>query len=151
MAVQLTVNGERRVADVADDATLLAVLRDDFGLTASRYGCGHGVCGACFVLVDGAPTAACTTKVAGVAGRTILTVEGLADGDRLHPVQQAFLEEDAMQCGYCTSGMLISAAALLARQPRPTEAEVREALQPHLCRCGVYVRAIRAVLKAAGT
>ncbi|HVR88440.1 MAG TPA: (2Fe-2S)-binding protein [Candidatus Limnocylindria bacterium] len=149
MRFTLTVNGARREVDVPRRTTLLSVLRDDLGLTGTRYGCGTGQCGACFVLADGRAVASCFMPVDQAADREITTVEGLADGDRLHPVQEAFIAEDAMQCGYCTSGMLISAAALLARTPRPAAQEIRDALAPNLCRCGVYGRAIRAVQRAA--
>jgi aerobic-type carbon monoxide dehydrogenase small subunit (CoxS/CutS family) len=147
--VALTVNGSQREVDVPQRTTLLSVLRDDLGLTATRYGCGMAQCGACFVLADGRATASCTMTVEQAAGVSIVTVEGLAQDGELHPVQRAFAEEDAMQCGYCTSGMLISAAALLAREPQPSEVEIRDALAPNLCRCGVYRRAIRAVQRAA--
>jgi len=149
MRFRLKVNGELREADVPFGTTLLSVLRDDLGLTAARYGCGHGACGACFVLSEGRVIASCMTRIEEAAGKNIVTVEGLAQNGALHPVQRAFVEEDAMQCGYCTSGMLISSAALLAETPHPSEAQIREALAPHLCRCGVYLRAIRAVKKAA--
>lgn len=149
MRIRLTVNGSAHEVNVPPGTSLLSVLRDDIGLTGSRYGCGRGVCGACYVLVDGQAVAACTLSVEEAADLDIVTVEGLAQGAALHPVQQAFVDEDAMQCGYCTSGMLISAAALLARSPHPTEEEIREALGAHLCRCGVYLRAIRAVKRAA--
>lgn len=146
---RLTVNGATHAVTAAPDASLLGVLRDDLGLTGAHYGCGHGACGACYVLLDRQPVPACVTAVREAAGKEIVTVEGLATGDVLHPVQQAFLDEDAMQCGACTSGMLISAVALLERRPHPGEDEIREALAPHLCRCGVYGRAIRAVQRAA--
>jgi aerobic-type carbon monoxide dehydrogenase small subunit (CoxS/CutS family) len=149
MRVRLAVNGQVRDADVPAGTSLLSVLRDDLGLTGTRYGCGHGACGACYVLADGQPVAACTLSVEEAAGKTLVTVEGLAEGETLHPVQRAFLEEDAMQCGYCTAGMLVSAVALLARTPHPTDDEIRGALAPHLCRCGVYVRAVRAVRRAS--
>lgn len=150
MAVyRLTINGAAHEVDVPPGTTLLGVLRDDLGLTAARYGCGFGACGACCVLVDGASVPSCTLAVEDVAGREIRTVEGLAEGDALHPVQEAFVAEDAMQCGYCTGGMLIAAAALLARTAHPSDDAIREALAPHLCRCGVYGRAVRAVRRAA--
>ncbi len=149
MKIALHVNGEVRAIDAAPEATLLAVLRDDLSLLGTRYGCGHGVCGACYVLLDGAAAPACRLAVSDLAGRRIRTIEGLAQGERLHRVQQAFIEEDAMQCGYCTSGMLISATALLARVQAPSEEEIRGALEPHLCRCGVYGRAVRAVRRAS--
>jgi len=148
---RLRVNGTEREVDVPRRATLLSVLRDDLGLTGTRYGCGAGQCGACYVLADGRAVASCLMTVDQAAAADITTIEGLARGDRLHPVQEAFIAEDAMQCGYCTSGMIISAAALLARDPRPSDASIRDALAPNLCRCGVYVRAIRAVKRAAGT
>ncbi len=149
MRVRLMVNGRVRDADVPAGTSLLSVLRDDLGLTGTRYGCGQGACGACYVLADGQPVAACMLSAEEAVGKTLVTVEGLAHGETLHPVQRAFLAEDAMQCGYCTSGMLVSAAALLARTPHPTEDEIRDALAPHLCRCGVYGRVIRAVRRAA--
>jgi nicotinate dehydrogenase subunit A len=147
--MHLLVNGKEKTLDVPGETSLLTALREDLGLTATKYGCGHGVCGACFVLFDGSPAASCATTVGELEDKAITTVEGLADGDRLHPVQRAFLDEDAMQCGYCTSGMMISAVALLERIPHPSEDDVRHALAPHLCRCGVYGRVVRAVLRAA--
>lgn len=149
MALRLRVNGHERELAVPAETTLLEALRDDLCLTGTRYGCGHGACGACFVLVDGVPTASCQISVAAAVDRDIVTIEGLASGGELHPVQRAFVDADAMQCGYCTSGLIVSAAALLARNPSPSEGEIREALRPHLCRCGVYGRAVRAVQKAA--
>ena len=148
MRFRLKVNGQAREADVPLGTTLLGVLRDDLELTAARYGCGHGACGACYVLVEGRAVPACMTSVEESAGKNITTVEGLAQDGELHPVQRAFVEEDAMQCGYCIGGMLISSAALLADTPHPSDAQIREALAPHLCRCGVYLRAMRAVRRA---
>jgi aerobic-type carbon monoxide dehydrogenase small subunit (CoxS/CutS family) len=148
MRYSLEVNGRVREVDVPPGTPLLVVLRDELDLVGTRFGCGQGDCGACYVLADGRAVPSCTMHIEDAADRSIVTVEGLADGDTLHPVQQAFIDEDAMQCGYCTSGILISAAALLARSPTPSGAEIREALQPHLCRCGVYQRVIRAVQKA---
>jgi len=145
----LDVNGARREVDVPPNATLLAVLRDDLELTGTRYGCGRGQCGACYVLADGRAVASCLITADQAARMKITTVEGLARPDKLHPVQQAFVDLDAMQCGYCTTGMLISAAALLARDPEPDELSIRDALAGNLCRCGVYGRAIRAVERAA--
>lgn len=150
MPIELRINGTTHAVDVSPTATLLSVLRDDLGLTGTRYGCGIGRCGACFVKVDDRAIASCRLTVEQATHMEITTVEGLAAGDALHPVQDAFVAEDAMQCGYCTSGMLISAAALLERTPHPTEAEIRETLATNLCRCGVYGRAIRAVQRAAG-
>jgi aerobic-type carbon monoxide dehydrogenase small subunit (CoxS/CutS family) len=151
MKVTLRVNGADRQLDVPRSTTLLSALRDDLALTGTRFGCGSGQCGACFVLVDGRAVASCLLPVDQAAGREITTVEGLAKGDSLSPLQSAFAELDAMQCGYCTSGMLISATALLAADPRPSDAAIRDALAPNLCRCGVYGRAIAAVKRAAGT
>ena len=150
MKTTLHINGQDREVDVPRRATLLSVLRDDLGLTGTRFGCGAGQCGACYVIADGRAVASCLMTIDQAGGVEITTVEGLAQGDALTPLQQAFVAEDAMQCGYCTSGMLISATALLAREPHPSEAAIREAMSTNLCRCGVYVRAIRAVQRAAG-
>ena len=151
MRLTLTVNGQRHEVDVPPNAALLSVLRDDLRLTGTRYGCGRGQCGSCYVLADSRAVASCLLTADQASRMEITTVEGLASGDELHPLQRAFVEEDAMQCGYCTSGMLISATALLAIDPRPTDAAIRDALSPNLCRCGVYGRAIAAVKRAAGT
>jgi len=148
MKHRLDLNGVPRDIDVPRGTTFLEALRDDLGLVATRYGCGRGQCGACFVLADGRAVASCLMSVEQAAAHRIVTVEGLAASGG-EAVQQAFIEEDAMQCGYCTSGMLISAAALLGVQPSPTEDEIRDALAPNLCRCGVQLRAIRAVQRAA--
>ena len=150
MKLTLDVNGSARDVVVPRRATLLDVLRDDLALTGTRYGCGVGQCGACFVMVDGRAVASCLLPAEQAAGAKVITIEGLSEGDRLHPLQEAFIAEDAMQCGYCTSGMIVTAAALLRRDPRPTDAAIRDALATNLCRCGVYVRAIRAVKRAAG-
>jgi len=147
--MRLSVNGERHEIDVPPNTTLLSVLRDDLNLTGTRYGCGRGQCGACYVIADGRAVASCLLTADQAARMEITTVEGLADGKALHPVQQAFVENDAMQCGYCTSGMVISAAALLGRDPSPDETSIRDALAGNLCRCGVYGRAIQAVLQVA--
>jgi aerobic-type carbon monoxide dehydrogenase small subunit (CoxS/CutS family) len=149
MRFRLNVNRHDYEAEVQAGTPLLTVLRDDLGLTGTRFGCGQGLCGACHVLADGRSVPSCMMSVEEAAGKNIITIEGLSSGATLHPVQRAFVEEDAMQCGYCISGMLISAAALLAHIPHPTEIEIRDALAPHLCRCGVYLRAIRAVKRAA--
>ena len=149
MRLTLHVNGVVHEIDVAPTLPLLAVLRDDLGLTGTRYGCGRGQCGACYVIADRRGVASCLLTVEQASRMEITTVEGLAKGDSLTPLQQAFAELDAMQCGYCTSGMLISATVLLANEHVPDETAVRDALAGHLCRCGVYGRAIRAVLTAA--
>jgi aerobic-type carbon monoxide dehydrogenase small subunit (CoxS/CutS family) len=147
----LTVNGERRDVDVPANTSLLSVLRDDLGLTGTRYGCGRGQCGACYVIADNRAVASCLLTADQAARMEITTIEGLARGDELTPVQQAFIAEDALQCGYCTSGMVISASALLARDPEPDVISIRDALAGNLCRCGVYGRAIRAVQRAASS
>jgi aerobic-type carbon monoxide dehydrogenase small subunit (CoxS/CutS family) len=151
MKFTLSINRAERDVDVPRRATLLSVLRNELGLTGSRFGCGAGQCGACYVLADGRAVASCLMTVEQAAAQRITTIEGVAQGDRLHPVQEAFIAEDAMQCGYCTSGMVVSAVALLGHDPHPTEAAIRDALGTNLCRCGVYVRAIRAVKRAAGS
>jgi aerobic-type carbon monoxide dehydrogenase small subunit (CoxS/CutS family) len=151
MKLALSVNGVRRDVDVPPNATLLSVLRDDLGLTGTRYGCGRGQCGACFVIADSRAIASCLLTADQAARMEITTIEGLSNGDGLTPVQQAFVDEDAMQCGYCTSGMIISATALLARDPEPDDTSIRDALAGNLCRCGVYGRAISAVRKAASS
>jgi len=150
MPIELRINGTTHAVDVPPTATLLSVLRDDLGLTGTRYGCGIGRCGACFVIAGGRAIASCTLTAEQASRMEITTVEGLAQGGALTPVQDAFVAEDAMQCGYCTSGMVISATALLERTPHPTEDQIRESLATNLCRCGVYGRAIRAVQRAAG-
>jgi len=149
MPFRLNLNGASREIDVPRGTSLLTVLRDVLDLTGAKYGCGQGECGACHVLLDGQAVPACRTAVEDAEGKEIVTIEGLARGGALHPVQQAFIDEDAMQCGACTSGMVIAAVALLKRIPAPSEDEIRAALAPHLCRCGVYGRAIRAVQRAA--
>ncbi len=149
MRFQLNVNRRLLELDAVPGTSMLTVLRDELGLTGTRFGCGQGDCGACYVLADGKAVPSCTLNIEDAVGKNIVTIEGLSSGTALHPVQRAFIEEDAMQCGYCISGMLISAAALLAENPHPTEPEIREALASHLCRCGVYMRAIRAVTRAA--
>ena len=149
MAFQLNVNGELREVTAQAGSRLLSVLRDELGLTATRFGCGQGDCGACYVLVDGQPVPSCQLSIEEAAQKEIVTVEGLAPRGDLSKVQAAFVEEDAMQCGYCISGMLISATALLARVRAPSEDEIRRSLGPHLCRCGVYGRVIRAVQRAS--
>src|SRR6201996_223734 len=130
----LTVNGQRREVHAADDTPLLYVLRNHLGLKGTRFGCGLGLCGSCFVLVDGRPVYSCDTPVGSVADRSIVTVEGLSDGDEPHPVARALIAGQAAQCGYCMSGIVVAAAALLADHPNPTEAETRTALDPNLCR-----------------
>jgi nicotinate dehydrogenase subunit A len=147
--IRLQVNGQ--AVDLAVDAAapLLAVLRNDLGLNGPKYGCGLGECGACTVLVDGVAARACTIPLAGVAGREITTLEGLAGPDFLHPVQQAFVDSQAAQCGYCLNGMVMSTVALLRRVPQPTDAQARAALSHNLCRCGTHLEILAAVRRAA--
>jgi nicotinate dehydrogenase subunit A len=146
--LELLVNGVRCRVTVDSGTTLLNVLRGELGLTGTRFGCGSGLCGACFVLLDGRPTASCDLPASATVGANVVTVEGLSDGDKLHPVQRAFIEEQAAQCGYCVSGILISAAALLAANPEPDEPAVLAALERHLCRCGAQRRMVKAVMRA---
>ncbi len=143
------LNGAPVAPDIEDGATLLHALRGPLGLSGPRFGCGAEQCGACVVLVDDEPRYACTLPVGAVAGKRVETVEGLGTPDAPHPLQRAFLAEQAGQCGFCLSGILMAAAALLRRDPRPGEEAVRAALDPHLCRCGAHNRIIRAVLRAA--
>ncbi|MDR3701328.1 MAG: (2Fe-2S)-binding protein [Candidatus Sulfopaludibacter sp.] len=146
---QLDVNGAKRRIDADADRTLLSVLRDDLDLTGTKYGCGEGQCAACTVLIDGQPTKSCLTKVGTVAGKRIVTIEGLAREAELHPVQQAFLDAEAMQCGWCTPGMILGAVGLLQRTPHPTDAEIVSGMNGHICRCGTYPRIVAAVREAA--
>lgn len=146
---KLTVNGVPTEIEASGDTPLLYALRNDLALKGTRFGCGSGQCGACFVLIDDHAAPACDTPLWSAAGKDITTVEGLGTAGGPHPLQEAFLAEQAAQCGYCTSGILISAAALLAKNPRPTEIEVRAALDRNLCRCGSHNRVVRAVLRAA--
>lgn len=148
MNIHLHVNGEDRVVDVPPETSLLSVLRERLGLTGTKYGCGEGQCGACTVLVNGMARRSCITPVIRVAGSQVLTIEGLASQERLHPVQQAFLEVEAFQCGYCTPGMILTTVALLRQNPSPSEAEIIEFLNGNLCRCGTYPRILRAVRRA---
>jgi aerobic-type carbon monoxide dehydrogenase small subunit (CoxS/CutS family) len=145
----LRVNGKDREVDAEPGDSLLSVLRYDLGLTGSRYGCGEGQCGACTVLLDGAGARSCVTQVASVGPKAITTIEALATGDRLHPVQQAFLDTEAFQCGYCTSGMVMATVGLLKTNPNPSEQDVARLLQGNVCRCGTNPRIVRAVRLAA--
>jgi aerobic-type carbon monoxide dehydrogenase small subunit (CoxS/CutS family) len=146
--VSLRVNGKDQQAPDAG-RNLLSYLRYDLGLTGTKYGCSEGLCGACTVLVDGQPLRSCTSTVGAVAGGSVTTIEGLAQDGELHPVQQAFVEESAMQCGYCVPGFIMTAVALLSREAQPSPAQVREALAENMCRCGTYQRIQRAVERAA--
>ncbi|MGB2694007.1 MAG: (2Fe-2S)-binding protein [Dehalococcoidia bacterium] len=146
--MSVTVNGEAQEAP-EPLRNLLSYLRFDLGLTGTKYGCGEGLCGACSVLVDGQPLRSCMTTVGAVVGGSITTIEGLARDGELHPLQQAFVEEQAMQCGYCIPGFIMSSVALLNRDAQPSGQQIREALSEHMCRCGTYQRILRAVDSAA--
>jgi aerobic-type carbon monoxide dehydrogenase small subunit (CoxS/CutS family) len=146
---QLNVNGSWRTVDADADASLLVVLRDQLDLTGSKYGCGEGQCGACTVLINGSARRSCITQVGTIGQKQITTIEGLAKGDRLHPVQEAFLAQAAMQCAYCTSGMIMSAVALLKANNNPTEGEIRHFMEGNICRCGTHPRIVAAIRSAA--
>jgi aerobic-type carbon monoxide dehydrogenase small subunit (CoxS/CutS family) len=147
--IRLSVNGKARSVDTEPERPLLEVLREDLGLTGTKYGCGEGQCGSCTVLLDGKPAVSCVTTVRAAEGRKIVTIEGLAAGGKLHPVQQAFLDEGAVQCGYCTPGMVLQTMALLENHPKPTDAQIVDGLNGHLCRCSDYQRIMAAVRRAA--
>ena len=147
----LSINGKTHEIDGEPGDSLLSVLRYELGLTGSKFGCGEGHCGACTVLVNGEAVRACQVQVAEVRGKEVVTIEGLAAGGKLHPVQQAFMEHDAMQCGYCTSGMIMTAVGLLARNPDPSEADIVNGMERNLCRCGAHRRILSAIGAAAKT
>src|SRR3954454_14518282 len=146
---ELLVNGSRRRIDVDSDRTLLSVLRDDLDLTGAKFGCGEGQCAACTVLVDGVATKSCLAKIGAVGAKSVLTIEGLAPEGKLHPLQQAFLDADALQCGYCTPGMIMAALGLLEQHPDPSEEAIIAAMQGNICRCGAYTRIVHAIHQAA--
>jgi nicotinate dehydrogenase subunit A len=148
-ALSFSLNGEPCAPQGDPEQMLLDLLRSDLGLVATRFGCGEGLCGACNVLVDSRAVTACNTPLWSIAGKSITTLEGLGDKENPHPLQQAFIDEQAMQCGYCISGIMISAAALLAVKPDPTDSEIRSALDANLCRCGSHNRIVKAVHRAA--
>jgi carbon-monoxide dehydrogenase small subunit len=149
VTVTLTVNGKRQSVTTEPERPLLDVLREDLRLTGTKYGCGEGVCGACTVLMDGTPTRSCITPAAQADGREITTIEGLAEGDRLHPVQEAFTTDGVLQCGYCAPGIILTAVALLRDNPEPTDQQIVEALNANICRCCTYPTIVAAVRKAA--
>ena len=149
VTIKLTVNGKKQTVTTDPKRSLLEVLREDMHLTGAKYGCGQGDCGACTVLIDGECILSCITPISAAAGKTITTIEGLAQGDSLHPVQEASLAEEAMQCGFCTPGMVLTAAALLKGKPNPTDAEIVAAMSGNICRCCGYPRIIAAVRRAA--
>ena len=145
----LRVNGASRTVSVEPDTPLLYILRNDLELNGPRFGCGLSQCGACTVLIDGKPTRSCVTPVASVGTKSVTTLEGLGTLQKPHPLQKAFIEEQAVQCGFCTNGMILASKALLDKNPKPTEAQIRKALAANLCRCGTHNRVVRAVLRAA--
>jgi isoquinoline 1-oxidoreductase alpha subunit len=147
--IELTVNGERHELDVPAEMPLLWVLRDVIGLIGTKFGCGIAQCGACTVHLNGSPVRACVMRIGDIAGQNVRTIEGLADGTRLHPLQQAWISEDVAQCGYCQAGQIMSAAALLARTPNPTDDEIDAAMAGNFCRCGTYNRIRKAIHTAA--
>jgi aerobic-type carbon monoxide dehydrogenase small subunit (CoxS/CutS family) len=150
MSIQLTVNGRACRVEAEADTPLLYVLRNEIGLKGTRFGCGLGQCGACTVIVDGKAVQSCDVPVSAVAGRRVETIEALDAGGALHPLQQAFVDEQAAQCGYCASGIIMAAKALLDREPHPSDEEVRAALEGNLCRCGTHSRILRAIRRVAG-
>ena len=145
----LFVNGAEHKLDVPSDLPLLSALRDELNLTGTKYGCGEGQCGACTVLLNGNPVRSCRTPVSAASGKKIVTIEGLEHNGQLHPVQQAFLEREAFQCGYCTSGMIMSAVALLEQSPSPTDEQIIRRMDGNVCRCGTYPRIVAAIHQAA--
>jgi nicotinate dehydrogenase subunit A len=150
-SITLTVNGSARTIDVRDpEKPLLYAIRNDLGLKGAKYGCGLGQCGSCTILVDGEPVRSCTVPVSAFAGKKITTIEGLGSPEKPHKVQAAFIAEQAAQCGYCTNGMVMTGAALLEKNPKPTAAQVKDALAQNLCRCGTHERIVAAVVKAGG-
>jgi aerobic carbon-monoxide dehydrogenase small subunit len=149
VTVRFTVNGTERSVTTDPQRRLLDVLREELQLTGTKYGCGEGQCGACLVYVDGEPTRSCLLPVTSADQKSVTTIEGLARGDALHPVQEAFLEEGALQCGYCTSGMILAAAAFIRTKPDPTDEEIVAGMNGHLCRCNGYVKIVNAVRRAA--
>src|SRR5882672_10921918 len=148
--MELVVNQKHYRLQVEPDRMLLWVLRDELELTGSKYGCGEGQCGACTVLIDGAPVRSCITRASTVAGKQITTIEGVAQNGRLHPMQEAFIQADAMQCGYCTPGMILSATALLRKNANPSDTEILRAMEGNICRCGTYPRILSAIRLAKG-
>jgi aerobic-type carbon monoxide dehydrogenase small subunit (CoxS/CutS family) len=148
---ELHVNGSKRAIQAGAERSLLSVLRDDLELTGCKYGCGEGRCGACTVLIDGKAVRSCVTSIGECLGKQIATIESLEKDGHLHPLQQAFLDAGAMQCGYCTCGMIMSGVALLAKNPKPSSSEIVRSLEGNICRCGTYSRIIQAVQQAAAT
>jgi nicotinate dehydrogenase subunit A len=150
LAITLKVNGRSHAVTADPETALLYALRNDLKLKGARFGCGMGQCGACTVLVDGKPVQSCDFPISAAAGKDVTTIEGLARNGKLHPLQQAFIDEQAAQCGYCATGIIMAAKALLDANPRPTESDIRFALKGNLCRCGTHYRILRAIQRAAG-
>jgi len=149
--ISFTLNGKKTEVDIDPTQTLLWVIRNLFGLTGTKYGCGTGFCGACTVIIDDEAVRSCTLPVGDIAGKRVVTIEGLSKNGKLHPLQQAFVEHDALQCGFCTPGMIMNATALLTKNPNPTKQEIIEGMEDNLCRCGAHVRIIKAVETAAAS
>jgi aerobic-type carbon monoxide dehydrogenase small subunit (CoxS/CutS family) len=149
--ISFTLNGKKTEVDIDPTQTLLWVIRNHFGLTGTKYGCGTGFCGACTVIIDDEAVRSCTLPVGDIAGKRVITIEGLSKNGKLHPLQQAFVEHDALQCGFCTPGMIMNATALLTKNPNPTKQEIIEGMEDNLCRCGAHVRIIKAVETAAAS
>lgn len=147
--ISFVLNGKKTEVDIDPSQTLLWVIRNHFGLTGTKYGCGTGFCGSCTVLIDDEPVRSCSLPVGDVAGKKVVTIEGLATGDKLHPVQQAFVDNDALQCGFCTPGMILTAVALLKNKPSPSREDIVKGMENNLCRCGAHVRIIDAISEAA--
>lgn len=147
--IAMTVNGQQKTITTEEDRSLLEVLREDLHLVGTRYGCGEGACGACSVIVDGRRMFSCSTAVSQVQGKNITTIEGLAKGETLHPLQQAFMDEGAFQCAFCTSGMIMNGVALLSRNPNPTDAEIAEGMNGNICRCCVQPQIVKAIRRAS--
>jgi nicotinate dehydrogenase subunit A len=148
--ISLKVNGQSRVVDIDPETPLLYVLRNDFNLNGPKFGCGLGQCGACTVIMNGNAIRSCVTEVKDIGGRAITTLEGLGTVKKPHPIQKAFMDEQALQCGYCTNGFIMGTKALLDKNPKPSEADIKEALAGNLCRCGTHTRILRAVKRASG-
>ena len=148
--ISFTLNGKPASVTTDDERMLLWVLRSDLGLSGTKFGCGAGLCGACTVIVDQQAVRSCSVPIKDIAGKRVVTIEGLANGDKLHPIQEAFLKHHAFQCGYCTSGMLLNAYALLLKTPQPTRAQILQHMEDNLCRCGAHVRIVEAIQEAAG-
>jgi aerobic-type carbon monoxide dehydrogenase small subunit (CoxS/CutS family) len=147
--IEIEVNGIRHQVDAEPERTLLSLLRDELDLTGTKYGCGEGQCGACTVMIDGAPARSCQTRAGAMGGHKITTIEGLEEHGRLHPLQEAFLEVEALQCGYCTAGMIMSGVALLRKNTNPDESAILQAMQGNVCRCGTYPRIVAAIRLAS--